>query len=268
MKRLLFGCIVLAAFTINVSYSHAAFLRQQGLTFPGIDSTTGLHGITLFNPSWINHLEQPVLSGKYHRLFGLSELPENRLFAGMPSRWGQIGIGAVQFGTELYSEENISIIFGRKFIERGAFGLSLNYHQLSIQNYGSASAISADIGGHWFITEQITWELSYSNLNQAVIGKSLEPIPQHFFTGFTYRISQDLLTRLFILHDLEMAPRYGLHTSYHLFSWLQADLIAVTDPVRVNPHLILQWKLIGIAYGLATHPDLPYTHNFGLTLRF
>jgi hypothetical protein len=227
-----------------------------------------LHGITLFNPSWINRIEQPVLSGNYHKLFGLAEFPENRLFAGMPSKLGRFGIGATRFGGELYAEESIALIFGRKFSDHSAFGVSVHYHQLSIQHYGSASAISADIGGHWLVTDQLTWELSYSNLNQAVIGKSLEPLPQHFFTGFAYTISENLLTRMFILHDLEMSPRYGLHASYQVFPWMQTDIIAVTNPVRLTPQISLQWKLIGIDYGLATHPDLPYTHNFGLTLRF
>lgn len=63
-----------------------------------------------------------------------------------PFEIGNIGISALKFGDELYSEQALSIAYGNK-IGFVRLGFKANYNQLRIDEIGSAGAVSFDLGG-------------------------------------------------------------------------------------------------------------------------
>ena len=65
-------------------------------------------------------------------------------------------------------------------------GAAINLHTFSIQNYGNASAFYLNFGGLAYITNEIRWGFSISNINRASIGNEDDQIPMVFATGFSY----------------------------------------------------------------------------------
>jgi hypothetical protein len=260
--------VLLTIILLYCSNGSASFNRQKIEFQPGTVQSAGLLGVLIQNPAWISYVEAPLLAGLYSRLYNLKELESGAIFLANRFNFGRLGIGFQTFGNELYGEQTYSVVYGKSIGENGTVGLTLNQYQLSISGYGSAQATGIDIGSMWHITESVNWELSYLNINSAHIGRAKESLPQQAFTGFSYELKDIMLLRGYLLHELDFKPRYGVYFNYQLLPWINGALNAVTDPIRMNLMISLQWKLMGLYYSVTSHPVLPFSHNFGLLLRF
>ncbi|MCF7804318.1 MAG: hypothetical protein K9N46_08525 [Candidatus Marinimicrobia bacterium] len=248
--------------------AEGAFERQRAPVLPWNNPALGVAGVIEDNPAQLGMLNSPLVAASYTNLFGIRALQMGRSAFVFPTSLGVIGGGTSIFGNTGYSEQRYAVAFSRTVTEEGTIGLSVNGYQLSVPKYGNAGAFSIDIGTAWRVSDQVRWELGYSNLSRASIGKGAEPIPQQIFSAFRYSLPETFSAQISLRHDLRYPVRLGIGFGYVPVPWIEAAAQFLTEPSRFQMGVNLHWKWIHVQYVLETHQTLPLTHRFGLVLDF
>lgn len=144
---------------------------NSGARFTGMGNTgTALRDVysLVNNQAGIANLESPILSFSFQNLFLETDIRSQSVLFVLPIRFGVLGYTISNYGIpKVYSNLKSGLSFSRSFGPQLAMGMTVNYHQLQIPNYGSNSAFSIEFGVQYFIIEK--W----------VIGAHIEN-PGHF----------------------------------------------------------------------------------------
>ncbi len=241
--------------------------------------SAGLLGAELSSPrSILTATNNPASIALLHHLqleaaispspFGLNEL--KTLTGGIvyPSSVGGIGFVVQNYGFELYSEFQAQAIYGRRIMDSLYIGVSFDYYNLQIRNYGNAATLIANFGMLLPLDRHLTLNFSAHNIAASKIGASGERLPSDFLCGATYTYEQNFTI------SLALEKETGNHTSIStgISSTLteNVELLAGyrTDPALIGCGLCITYDLVGITYALNKHPELGYTHIFGLSVDF
>jgi hypothetical protein len=140
-----------------------------------------------YNPSGLGQLNKRYLSLYYEpSVFGLKEISTAAITYAEAFKFGTIGIGLRSFGFDLYRESKITLAFGDSYREMMFWGVGLNYYNLSISGYGSASTTGIDAGALVKFGEYLSWGFSARNIAGAKIGSSKQTISRTYVTGFRF----------------------------------------------------------------------------------
>ena len=199
--------------------------------------------------------------------FGLSELSLSAFAVGYPTDKGVFGISARRFGFDLYREVSWTLSYANTFHDV-ALGVNLNYHNVAIQNYGSAGTIGFDVGALVHLTSQVQWGISAKNINAPTIGSSREPLPQSFSTGIAYLPLEKLSLSL----DYFKETKFDASSRFGAEYWV-VDEVALRFGISNEPTLYaggfgIQYNIFEFDYAFTTHQELGVTHQFSLLIRW
>lgn len=92
----------------------------------------------------------------------------NRMAAGIQFRLfnGIAAAGVFRFGDNLYNEQLLCAAFSHK-LGLASLGARINYHQFSVEGFGTRQALTLDFGGLAEITPQISVGARISNVTQS-----------------------------------------------------------------------------------------------------
>jgi hypothetical protein len=144
------------------------------------------------------------------RRFLLEELAS---FSGafiLPVQSGAFGLQVKKFGNGLYNEFKGGLSYGRALGENIHFGLGFNYHVLSLQSYGSSSALSFDVGAIFNFTDELHGGMHFSQPTNPISGSKEENMPSLYGLGLGYDVSD----KLFINTEIEKYSTFP--TSLHI----------------------------------------------------
>ena len=97
------------------------------------------------------------------------------------------GFGVLYFGDELFNQMRLSLLLSDEF-GFASVGLRLNYQQLYVQNYGYKSAVTADIGGLFTLSEQLSLALVLQNITRAkLIAETVTELGSLVQLGLSYQ---------------------------------------------------------------------------------
>jgi hypothetical protein len=200
--------------------------------------------------------------------FGLSELSNGYVAYNEPFHFGSVAIGGMTYGFDLYRESRIVIGYSYNYNDKFFAGVAINLHSFSIQNYGNASAVYLNFGGLAYITEQIRWGFSISNLNRASIGNEDDQIPMIFSTGFSYDLINSISLNLGINKDIRYKPSVRFGIEYDIIKYISLRAGFQNEPSLYSAGIGINYSIVNLDYALFTHQDLGLTHQVGILISF
>jgi len=222
-----------------------------------------------YNPSGLGQLKYREVSAFYSpSQFGISEISTVALTYAEPLGTGTFGFGIKAYGFDLYRETNAVLSYGNNFKDKIFFGLNLDFYNLSIKNYNSASAFGADIGSLAYITDFLKWGFYAKNISGAKIGESKHRIAQVYRTGFTIQPRNDVALILEVEKDTKfpLSFRSGLEYSVNDFIDLRGGV--ATQPASFSGGVSINYNLFQIEYAVNNYRELGFSNYASLTINF
>ncbi len=200
--------------------------------------------------------------------FGFSELANGYIAYNEPLSFGSAAAGAMTYGFELYRETRITAGFAYNYENKFFAGVSLNYHTVSIKNYGSAGCFYADIGGLLYLTDYFRWGFNVHNINHASYNDYEDQVPVIFNSGASYDITDEFTLNAAIEKDIRYNASVMIGIDYDIIKYFSLRTGFSNEPSRFTAGIGINYRFLNLDYAVFTHNDLGLTHQAGLIISF
>ncbi len=200
--------------------------------------------------------------------FGLSELSNAFAAYNQPFGFGNLSAGMMTYGFKLYRENKISIAYSLKYNKRFFAGITLNYHTISIKNYGNTSSFSFDLGGLAYISNKLRWGFDIKNINRGSYSGYKDQIPTVLSTGFSFDILEDASISAAIEKDVLYNPSFSFGIEYYIIDNIVVRTGFSNEPSKFSAGIGINYSIFSFDYAIYTHQVLGLTHQFGLIINF
>ncbi|MBL8017296.1 MAG: hypothetical protein JNK43_08505 [Ignavibacteria bacterium] len=222
-----------------------------------------------YNPAGISQLPFREVSIFYSPApFGLKELANGSVNFVEPTKFGAFGLSAKTYGFELYKEITATLTYANNYNRKIYYGANINYYNLKIQNYGSASAVGIDIGAMAYLTDFLRWGFSAFNLNRPSIGTQKDKLPQVYRTGLSIQPRTDLNFVLDVEKDTRYTASVKAGIEYTMYDMINLRAGIGTEPTKFSGGVGFCYSLFEVDYGFYNHQDLGLTHQGTITINF
>ena len=175
-------------------------------------------GVTA-NPAAISTVLHPTVQLSHQAHYFSKMIRNDGLVFVLPVKRQLFGLGLQRYGIPEYQTIKVGIVATRQFGPKLAMGLRANYHQLAINNYGTATGISIDIGTIYQLSNELTFGLYFNNFSEQNYRTKIinATIPSTAYFGIAYRTSSKLLIASTISkNDISMGIDYQCIRAFSL----------------------------------------------------
>lgn len=266
--------LVIPLLVVLISPVHGAFER---LPYAGRGVALGFASASLpgcpwgvwHNPAALNVRAAQSVSVSYiPGVFGITELSHASAVYTQPFTFGTMGVGASRFGFNLYRETRLAVSASTSVNDFVHAGITLNYYNVSIQNYGAAAAPGLDAGLMIEISDELWWGSFVGNVTGTAIGGSREKIPQLFSTGITFSPVREALLTAGLSKDIRHPVQVGAGFEYSFLDMFAARIGTSTEPAMLTAGVGITVAFGRFDYGFSSHSLLGSTHTISLTVLF
>ena len=222
-----------------------------------------------YNPSGLARLSRNHLSVYYEpALFGMSEISTGAVTFAGPFGFVSAGLGLRTFGFDLYRESiaavSAAISAGRGFLT----GATVNFYNLSISGYGSASSAGIDLGVIADISDELKWGFAVKNLAGSRIGVSRSAISRFYSTGFSFSAAGGVILAGEIEKESGLPVRFraGAEANPVRPVYLRAGIS--TEPSSFSAGLGFRYGMICADYCANFTEPLGITNRFNVSFEF
>jgi long-subunit fatty acid transport protein len=197
-------------FLLFIMLLATTFIDAQTLRRPVTANYTGsgaysLNHIDVFsftaNQASLAQLTNTAAGIYAERRFLLSELADYTAVAGIKTNSGNFGLKANYTGSVNYNETQVGLAYGRKLSSKVDVGAQFNYNAIRISSvYGSASAVSFELGTLLHITDKLNAGL---HINNPVGGKFGKEQQEKLSSVYRFGIGYDASAKFFISTEIE-----------------------------------------------------------------
>jgi hypothetical protein len=259
---------------LTVKSSDAQFENQdigaRAIGLNGAFTSLSNNSLAIFyNPSGLGQLNYREIAAFYSPSpFGVSEISSGALTFVEPSKFGTFGLGLKTYGFDLYRETNFILSYGNNFRGKIFYGLNINYYNLKIQNYNSASTFGTDIGTMAYITDFLKWGFFANNINGAKIGESKQKLAQVYRTGFTIQPGNDFDLILELEKDVKYPLSFRGGLEYYINEYIDFRGGIGTEPTSFSGGVGINYNVFQIDYAIYNNQDLGITNQGSITINF
>jgi len=198
--------------------------------------------------------------------FNISGLKMNHWSLYYPTKnWGW-ALGGSTFGDKIYKENVVSIVVGKKIVNKIDFGVTLNWYSLTIVNFGSTQIPGLTVSWNFPISEHWKWGTSLRNVIASKLGKSNEKLPQVVTSNLTANFNHRIFLFLEWEEDLNSSTTMRIGTRGKINSFLCIATGFETHSKSPTFGLTLNTKFGTIGYGFQYFPTLNrYTIQAGIS---
>lgn len=200
--------------------------------------------------------------------FGLTELSNGYIAYTEPFSFGSLSIGGMTYGFDLYRESKLVLGYSYNYENILFAGISVNYHNYSIQNYGSTGTFYLNAGGLVYILNELRWGFYVDNLNKATVADIDDQIPMVIVTGLSYDIINDFSLNFALEKDIRYNPSFKFGIEYDLIEYLSLRAGTSNEPSRFTAGIGINYSLFSLDYAFFTHQDLGLSHQAGIIISF
>ncbi len=214
------------------------------------------------NPSSVGLLEETTFAVAASRPFGFRELDRTAAAVGSSGTRFAWGGFASYSGRNGYSETTVSAAGAFTMFRGIAGGVSCSIHRLSIENYGSATEFSSDMGFTARPVEGFFLGASCRGLyssSPASSGPGVVPRTISAAAGIC-PVQGVTIAAGASLHQFA-GKELSLTTSVEPFPGITLSASMLTPPVRMGFSVLLSVSPASLQYGYTTHTDLPSGHS-------
>ena len=242
--------------------------KQVALSYSDIAITNDVFGL-FNNPASLAKINWREAGVYYSPApFGLSEMANGYVAYSEPFDWGSISFGGMSYGFELYKENKILVGFSYNYSDQFLLGVVINYHAVSIKNYGSANSFYLNVGGIVPISDFVNWGFSIHNLNRATFGKEKDQIPTVLKTGFSFSAVQNISLNAAFEKDIIQNSALMFGINYDIIKYISLRTGFSNEPSRFTAGVGINYSFFSLDYAVFTHPDLGVTHQAELIISF
>ncbi len=221
------------------------------------------------NQAGIAAVKNPTISAGYENRFGLKELSNKSAVFVLPINNYSIGANFNSYGIDVYNEVKTGVSLAKSFGPKLLIGVGLNYHQLSITNYGNANTITIEVGLQYNVLPKLWFASHIANPNQSRYSNDTEHvIPAHIQFGGTYLFSDQLMVTSEFEKILDREVDFKTGIEYKVVKF-----VALRGGVSVNPFkqyagFGVNYQKANIDFAVASHPVLGYSPQISLGYEF
>lgn len=200
--------------------------------------------------------------------FGLTEVANGYVAFSEPLNFGSLSVGGMTYGYEVYRESRIVGAYSYNYQNKFFAGIAINYHTVSIQNYGSDYSIYFNIGGLSYLTNDLRFGFYFHNINRASFGKEKDQIPVVINSGISYDLFATLTLNAAVEKDIKHKNSFLFGVDYDLIEYLSIRTGFSNEPSKFSAGIGINYSILSLDYAMFTHSDLGLTHQVGLVISF
>ncbi len=185
-----------------------------------------------------------------------------------PTDFGNFSAGFSIYGFELYKETQFVFGYGRNISRNFSIGASAIYKNITIKNYGSKGVFLFNLGAIAKINEQFGIGFSAENITRATINSESNQIPTVLWAGAYAKFLEELTFSIAARKELGFNPSLRLGAEYSLLDFVQVRFGVSNEPSTCSSGFGVQYEFMQFDYAFSSHPDLGFTHQFGLIVHF
>ncbi len=265
---------LLLIFFITVQFSSFCYPQYnpgaKQVALANSDAAQANDVFALFNnPAGLSQMNWSELGLYYSPApFGFSELANGFIAYNVPLSIGSAAAGAMTYGFDLYRETRVAAGFSYNYLNRFFAGAAVNYHSVSIKNYGSAGCFYVDLGGLLYLTSCFRWGFSVHNINHASYGSYEDQVPVILNSGASYDITEEFTLNAAVEKDIRYNASLLVGIDYDIIKYFSLRTGFSNEPSRFTAGIGIHYLFINLDYAVFTHNDLGLTHQAGLIICF
>lgn len=260
--------IIIFALTFSAYCQYNPGAKQISLSNSDVALSNDVFSI-FNNPAGLSQMNWREIGVFYSPApFGLSELANGYIAYHEPTSIGSFGLGGMSYGFELYHEAKVAISYSYNYQNKFFAGATLNYHTISIQNYGNDGAFYIDLGGLAYLTNYLRFGFVIQNINRASFGDEKDQIPVVINAGFSYDVTDEATANFAIQKDIDFKPSLQFGINYDIIDNLSLRTGFANEPSRYSAGIGINYSIISLDYAIFTHNDLGITHQAGVIISF
>ena len=173
------------------------------------------------------------------------------------------------YGVESYKEIKSNLSLAKAISPKLLFAIGLNYHQIQIENYGSAKSFSFELGMQYQVSSKLWLASHIANPNQSNYGNDTEQtIPTHVEFGAIYRFSDQLFISSEIEKIIDNEADFKAGISYHLIKFLALRGGISVHPFKQYVGFGLDYENLKLNFALSSHPILGFSPQISIGYDF
>lgn len=267
MKIILFIAIFVS-FRLNIYSQVNAGAKQISISNSGAALSNDVFAL-FNNPAGLAQLSWREIGVFYSPSpFGLKELANGFISYNEPFSFGSLSLGGMTYGFDLYKESKILLGFSHNFSNIFFAGIVINYHSVSIANYGNDSKFYLNAGGLAYLTDNLRWGFYINNINRATFGNEDNQIPIIFNTGFSFNVIDNMSFNAGLEKDINYNASLKFGIDYYILDNLSIRSGFSNEPSEYSAGIGINFSYFSLNYAVFTHPDLGLTHQAGIIVTF
>ena len=186
----------------------------------------------------------------------------------LPTKSGTFGLAINYSGFDLYNEKKIGLGYGRLFSKNISGSLQMDYLSTSISEYGSASALTFELGLLVKINKQLSTAAHLYNPVAVKSGFDDEKIPTLFRLALSYEPSDKIFMITEIAKDIDFPARFKAGIEYRIINELHLRGGIATNPSQYSLGVGINVQHLKIDLASSYHQILGFTPAFSLSYVF
>lgn len=219
------------------------------------------------NVAGLANVDERIVATAYELRPALPGANRAGVLAAMPFSFGVTGLGVFRFGSELYSEQIISLAFAHQ-IGKTSLGGCLNYIQYKAEGFGTHSALGLNVGGITRLTSQLSIGAWIQNLNQPKVNFSeKEQAPVKLTAALSFKATEKFTVVTEVEKDVIYTPIWKTGMEYVIHQKFFARVGFNVNPNAMFLGIGFQSWRIKIDYACQSLTQLGASHQASATYR-
>ena len=266
--KIIIVIIIICALTFSAYSQYSPGAKQISLSNSDVALSNDV--FCLFNnPAGLSKMNWREVGVYYSPApFGLTNLANGYVAYHEPTSIGSFAVGGMNYGFDLYRESKIILGYSYNYQNKFFAGFAINYQTVSIKNYGNDAAVSFNIGGLAYVSDNFRLGFAIQNFNRATFGNEDDQIPMVFNAGLSYDVIDELTINLAIEKDIKYNASFQFGINYNIIEYLSLRTGFSNKPSRYSAGIGINYSIFSLDYAMFTHNDLGLTHQAGIIISF
>lgn len=221
------------------------------------------------NAAGLATIPSPTFAAGYENRFSLKDLSARSVVGVFPIKNYRLGASFQTYGNSSYSLSKTGISLARAFGKNFFTAITLNYHQVNIENYGNARAFSVEAGMQLEVLPDFWIGAHLANPNLSKFENTTEELmPAHLKFGAAFIMSNKLMISSEIEKVLDAQMDFKIGLEYKII-----ELLALRGGISVNTFkqyagFGLNYQKFEIDFAVSSHPVLGYSPQIAIAYAF